>query len=134
MTKITKKEMFALIKETIITGVMPEAIDEDAIVEFCDKEIAALDRKAGKAKETAARKRAEGDELTERVAEVLSDELTTIADITELIGDEAVSKAKVQYRLNQLVKAGRAVKEEMTVETDGKKRKVMGFMLAIDAE
>ena len=134
MTKITKKEMFALIQETIITGVMPEAIDEDAIVEFCDKEIAALDRKAGKAKETAARKRAEGDELTERVAEVLSDELTTIADITELIGDEAVSKAKVQYRLNQLVKAGRAVKEEMTIESNGKKRKVMGFALATDAE
>ncbi|MBR2506831.1 MAG: hypothetical protein IKB70_08065 [Bacilli bacterium] len=134
MTKITKKEMFALIKEAIVTGIMPAAIDEDAIVEFCDKEIAALDRKAGKAKETAARKRAEGDELTERVAEVLSEDLTTIADITELIGDEAVSKAKVQYRLNQLVKAGRAVKEEMTVETDGKKRKVMGFALATDAE
>ena len=134
MTKITKKEMFALIKEAIITGVMPEAIDEDAIVEFCDKEIAALDRKAGKAKETAARKRAEGDELTERIAEVLSEDLTTIADITELIGDEEVSKAKVQYRLNQLVKVGRAVKEEMTVETDGKKRKVMGFALATDAE
>ena len=134
MTKITKKEMFALIKEAIVTGIMPAAIDEDAIVEFCDKEIAALDRKAGKAKETAARKRAEGDELTERVADVLSEDLTTIADITELIGDEAVSKAKVQYRLNQLVKAGRAVKEEMTVETDGKKRKVMGFALATDAE
>lgn len=134
MTKITKKEMFTLIKEAIVTGIMPAAIDEDAIVEFCDKEIAALDRKAGKAKETAARKRAEGDELTERVAEVLSEDLTTIADITELIGDEAVSKAKVQYRLNQLVKAGRAVKEEMTVETDGKKRKVMGFALAADAE
>lgn len=134
MTKITKKEMFALIKEAIVTGIMPAAIDEDAIVEFCDKEIAALDRKAGKAKETAARKRAEGDELTERVAEVLSDELTTIADITELIGDETVSKAKVQYRLNQLVKAGRAAKEEMTVEVDGKKRKVMGFALVADAE
>lgn len=134
MTKITKREMFALIKETIITGVMPEVIDEDTIVEFCDKEIAALDRKAGKAKETAARKRAEGDELTGRVAEVLSEDLTTIADITELIGDEAVTSAKVQYRLNQLVKMGRARKEEMTVETDGKKRKVMGFALATDAE
>ena len=133
MTKITKKEMFALIKEAIVTGIMPEAIDEDAIVEFCDKEIAALDRKAGKAKETAARKRAEGDELTERVAEVLSDELTTIADITELIGDEAVSTAKTQYRLNQLVKMGRARKEEITIEVDGKKKKAMAFAIA-DAE
>ena len=88
---------------------------------------------AGKAKETAARKRAEGDELTERVAEVLSDELTTIADITELIGDEAVSTAKTQYRLNQLVKMGRARKEEITIEVDGKKKKAMAFAIA-DAE
>lgn len=134
MTKITKKEMFAKIAETIETGILAEGITEDAIVEFCHKEIEALDRKSAKAKESAAKKRAEGDELTERVAEVLTDELATIGDITAAIGDEAVSTAKVQYRLNQLVKAGRAVKEEITVETDGKKRKVMAFALAEDAE
>lgn len=133
MTKITKKEMFAKIAETIETGILAEGITEDAIVEFCHKEIEGLDRKSAKAKETAAKKRAEGDELTERVAEVLSEDLTTIADITELIGDETVSTAKTQYRLNQLVKMGRARKEEITIEVDGKKKKAMAFAIA-DAE
>ena len=130
MTKITKKEMFALIKEAITTGIMPEAISEDAIVEFCDKEIAALDRKASKAKETAARKRAESDELTDRVAALLTDELATIADITEALGDEEVSRAKTQARLGRLVNSGFAVKEEITIEVDGKKKKVMAYKLA----
>ena len=134
MTKITKKEMFALIKEVITTGIMPEAISEDAIVEFCDKEIAALDRKASKAKETAARKRAESDELTDRVAALLTDELATIADITEALGDEEVSRAKVQARLAGLVTNGVAHKEEITVEVDGKKKKAMAYCLASDAE
>ena len=130
MTKITKKEMFALIKEVITTGIMPEAISEDAIVEFCDKEIAALDRKASKAKETAARKRAESDELTDRVAALLTDELATIADIAEALGDEEVSRAKTQARLGRLVNSGFAVKEEITIEVDGKKKKAMAYKLA----
>ena len=134
MTKITKKEMFAMIRETIETGYMPEGLTDEMVIEFCDNEIAALDRKAVKAKENAAKKRAENSELTDRVFAVLTDELTTIADITDTIGDEAVTRAKVQYQLNKLVKDGRAVKEEITVETDGKKRKVMGFALAPDAE
>lgn len=134
MTKITKKEMFAMIRETIETGYMPEGLTDEMVIDFCEKEIAALDRKAEKAKETAAKKRAANSELTDRVFAVLTSELATIADITEAIGDEAVTKAKVQYQLNKLVKEGAAVKEEITVETDGKKRKVMGFALAPDAE
>lgn len=134
MTKITKKEMFAMIRETIETGYMPEGLTDEMVIEFCDNEIAALDRKAVKAKENAAKKRAENSELTDRVFAVLTSELTTIADITDAIGDEAVTRAKCQYQLNKLVKEGAAVKEEITVETDGKKRKVMGFALAPDAE
>ena len=122
--KMTKKEMFEKIMAAMATDV--------EVVEFCEKEIAALDKKAAKAKETAAKKKAEGDELTEKVFEVLTAEFECIACITEKVGDEEVSIAKVQYRLGQLVKAGRAEKEEITIESeDGKKRrKAMAYRLA----
>lgn len=128
MKKISKREMFEAIKTAMETG--ETAIHPDLIIEFCEKEIEALDKKAAKAKETAAKKKAEGDELTERVFEALTDEFECIACITNKIEDEDVSIAKVQYRLGQLVKAGRAEKEEITIESDGKKRKAMAYRLA----
>ena len=119
--KITKKEMYEMIKNALA--------DQAVVVEFCDKEIAALDRKAAKAKETAAKKRAEGDELTEVVESVLTDELTTIADITAKIDGPDVTVHKVSYRLGQLAKNGKAIKEEITIPgVDGTKaRKVMAY-------
>ena len=127
MKKISKREMFEAIKAAMETG--ETAIHPDLIIEFCEKEIEALDKKAAKAKETAAKKKAEGDELTEKVFEVLTDEFECIACITEKVGDEDVSIAKVQYRLGQLVKQDRAEKMEITIESDGKKRKAMAYRL-----
>lgn len=128
--KITKAQKYAAIKEMIETGVCP--LDTDVIVEFCDQEIAALARKAEKSKENAAKKRSEGDELTEVVFSVLTAEPATIADITAAIGDEAVTPSKVQYRLSQLAKDGRAVKSEIVIPaSEGvKARKVVGYALA----
>jgi hypothetical protein len=119
--KITKKEMY--------TTIMNLLSDNDAIVAFCEHEIELLDKKAVKAKETAAKKKAAGDELTDAVASVLNDEFQTIADVTAQIEGEDVTNAKVQYRLNALVKAGAAEKAEVTLEgTDGKKaRKVVAY-------
>lgn len=119
--KITKKEMFAK-----IAAAMSEDIE---VVEFCEKEIAALDRKAEKARERAAKKRAAGDELKTAVAGVLTNEFRTAADIAEdLIASgfendgEVPSAAKVIYRLNALVKDGVAEKTDITIETsEGKK-------------
>ena len=119
--KITKKEMD--------TNIMNLLSDNEAIVAFCEHEIELLDKKAVKAKETAAKKKAAGDELTDAVASVLNDEFQTIADVTAQIEGEDVTNAKVQYRLNALVKAGAAEKAEVTLEgTDGKKaRKVVAY-------
>lgn len=119
--KITKKEMY--------TNIMNLLSDNEAIVAFCEHEIELLDKKAVKAKETAAKKKAAGDELTDAVASVLNDEFQTIADVTAQIEGEDVTNAKVQYRLNALVKAGAAEKAEVTLEgTDGKKaRKVVAY-------
>ena len=118
-TKMTKVEILGTIKEA--------CEDNEVIVEFCDKEIAALGAKAEKAKARAAAKKAEGDELRAIVASVLTTEPMIAEDVLAAItGVEDLTKAKIIARLTQLVKAGDAVKTEVTV--DGKKR--MAYSLA----
>lgn len=123
--KITKRDNF-----TTIAGILAEA-GHDTLVEFINHEIELLDNKAAKAKANAAKKKVEGDALTDAVAAALTDELTTIADIAEKVEfDGEVSVAKVQYRLNALEKAGRARKEQITVGEGTSKRKLMAFAIA----
>lgn len=118
-TKMTKVEILGMIKEA--------CEDNEVIVEFCDKEIAALGVKAEKARARAAAKKAEGDELRGIVASVLTTEPMIAEDVLAAItGVEDLTKAKVIARLTQLVKANEAVKTEVTV--DGKKR--MAYSLA----
>ena len=110
---------------------MVEDIATDAdYVGFFEKEIAALEKKAVKAKETQAKKKAEGDELTDRIAGVLTDEFATISDIVKALGDEDVSNQKASYRLGKLAEAGKAVKGELNVGGEGKARKVVAYKLA----
>ena len=136
MEKITKREMFeALVayaeaREMEIT--MGEVtINSDDFVAFATKEIEQLDKKAVKAKERAAAKRAEGDALTEAVLNVLTTELQTAAEVAAQLADlEDATVAKVSYRLGALVKDGKAVKEDTKVERDGKKATLKGYKLA----
>lgn len=115
--KVTKKEYYVILKEVVENS---NSENKDELVEFIEKQITLLDNKAAKAKERAAEKKAEGDELRALVEATLTDEYQTIADITEQIDSEDVTKAKVTARLTQLVKDGLAVKEEAKTE-DGKK-------------
>lgn len=115
--KVTKKEYYVMLKEVVENS---NSENKNELVEFIEKQITLLDNKAAKAKERAAEKRAEGDELRALVEATLTDEYQTIADITEQIDNEDVTKAKVTARLTQLVKDGLAVKEEAKTE-DGKK-------------
>ena len=135
MEKITKRAMFEAIKGLAESGALHmqdfnEAISDSAVAEFCENEIALLDKKAVKAKERAATKKAEGDELTEAVRAAMSiEEFEPIADIAARIEGEDVTVAKVQYRLTQLVKNGEAEKEQITVPGgEGQKaRKIMAY-------
>ena len=132
MEKITKREMFEAIKETFETG---KCKYEAAVVTaFCDKEIAALDSKAAKAKERAAAKKAEADVLMGQVEDALTDEFQVIADIAAAVAgvnaDATVSK--VTFRLTKLVESGVAEKTQVTIpatETT-KARKVQAYRLA----
>lgn len=132
MEKITKKEMYAAIKETFETGTCK--FDPSVVMAFCDKEIAALDSKAAKAKERAAAKKAEADALMDKVAAVLSTEdYMTIADIAAAVDDADATISKVTYRLTKLVDAGLAEKTDVTVPgvDGGKSRKVKGFRAVV---
>ena len=115
--KITKREMFEAIKAGCTTGEW--TISDAEIAEFCDNEIALLDKKAIKAKERAAEKKAAGDELTEAVRAALTDEFTIIADIAAKVAEtygEDATIARVTYRLTQLVKNGEAENGDVKVE------------------
>ena len=128
MEKITKREMFEAIIALATGGEMK--YEAEAFVSFCENEIALLDKKAAKAKERAATKKAEGDELTDAVRAAMSaEEFEPIADIAARIEGEDVTVAKVQYRLTQLVKNGEAEKEQITVPGgEGQKaRKIMAY-------
>ena len=114
--KITKREMFEAIKVGCTTGEW--TVSDVEVAEFCDNEIALLDKKAIKAKERAAEKRAAGDELTDAVRAALTDEFAVIADIATKVAEtygEDATVARVTYRLTQLVKNGEAENGDVKV-------------------
>ena len=114
--KITKREMFEAIKTGCTTGEW--TVSDVEVAEFCDNEIALLDKKAIKAKERAAEKRAAGDELTDAVRAALTDEFAVIADIATKVAEtygEDATVAKVTYRLGQLVKNGEAENTDVKI-------------------
>lgn len=124
--KVTKRENF----EAII-AVLNEAGRED-LAKVIEHEIELLDAKSSKAKATAAKKKAEGDALRDAVQAVLTDEFATIKEITDKVEFDGFdgSQAKVQYRLNALVSAEIAVKEQVSVGEGEAKRKLMAYKLA----
>ena len=125
--KMTKKDYFAQIK-AIVAGADVEGKDE--LIAFVDKQVEMLDAKAAKAKERAANKKAEGDELREVIAAVLTDEFQTADEITAQVEGEDITKAKVVARLTQLVNARIAVKEQIKVDS----AKKMAYKLAAEEE
>lgn len=135
MEKITKREMFEALVAYANACEMDMEINDTVVtsadfVAFATKEIEQLDKKAVKAKERAAAKRAEGDALTEMVLNVLTADFQTAADVAAQIEDEEATVAKVSYRLGALVKDGKAVKEDIKVDRDGKKAVLKGYKLA----
>ena len=135
MEKMTKRNVYEALINYANTGVMSydgNEVTAEALAAFAENEIALLDKKAAKAKERAATKKAEGDELTDAVRAAMSTEtFEPIAEIAARIEGEDVTVAKVTYRLTQLVKNGEAEKQELTIPGgEGQKaRKVQGYKL-----
>lgn len=124
--KLTDRKIYA----AIVDGTFSD-LDIDTVTTWAAKKIAQLDHKAEKAKETAAKKRAEGDELTDVVMSLMNDEYQAIADLMVRIEGEGVTSSKIAYRLSRGVRDGVLEKREISVADDeGHRRKVMGYRLA----
>ena len=123
--KLTDRKIYT----AIVEGTFDD-LDTDAIVAWAEKKIAQLDHKAAKAKETAAKKRAEGDALTDAVLQAVSDEFESISTIASRIEGEDVTVSKIAYRLNAAAKAGKLEKGELVLEGEKGKRRVVAYKLA----
>lgn len=134
MEKITKREMFEALVAYAESTDMEVQVGETTVTAadfaaFATKEIEQLDKKAVKAKERAAAKRAEGDALMNEVLAVLTSEFQTAAEVAAQIEDEDATVAKISYRLGSLVKSGKAIKEDVKVDRDGKKAVLKAYKL-----
>lgn len=116
MKKFTNKDRYTAIIAAL-NGAETE-IATDELVEFCQKQIDALDRKSVKAKEKADARKKALDELTDTIYDILTDEPMTIDQILEILDNDELTKAKVSNRCSKLAKAGRAVKSEVTIPAD----------------
>jgi len=122
--KLTKKDMFLMIKDILVEE---DVENKEELITFVDNQIASLDKKAEKAREKAAEKRAAGDELKGLVKSLLTNEYQTLNDLLAQINDEEVTRAKVQARATALVKDGYAEKADLKTE-DGKT--IKGYRIA----
>lgn len=125
--KTTKKEYYEAIRAMVETVETVGTIPADEVLTFIDKMVEQLDAKAASAKERAAKKKADGDELREIIQGILTADFQTIDSIVEQVGREDVTKNMVTARLTQLVKAEVAKKEQ--VKEEGTGRKVMAYAL-----
>ena len=122
--KITKKDYYTMLKEIVEESKDIETeISKEELLEFIDKQVTSINAKAEKAKEKAAEKKANGDELREVVQSILTKEYQTIDAIVNQIENEEITKAKVTARLTSLVKAGLATKSDLRNEETGKTQK-----------
>ena len=128
--KYTKSNKLTDIK-AILAQVETTDYDIPALIEFVEGEIAALARKAAKAKEKAAEKKTERDELCEAVYAVLTTEPQTRDQVFEQVEGEDISLAKVGARLTKLVASGDVAKTEVaSTSASGKKSTKMAYFLA----
>lgn len=141
MEKITKRDIYTALINFANGGALTYPAKEDGMDDGCvgmdelrafaENEIALLDKKAEKAKETAKKKRKAADELQIALQGVLTDEFETIADLAAKLDDPDATVAKCVYRLNALVEAGVAEKTDIKIaDAEGKKRTVKGYKLA----
>lgn len=115
--KLTKKDYYGMLKDIVSTS---DVNNKEELEAFIDRQIEIIDNKAEKAKERAAEKKAEGDELRAAIKSVLTEDYQSADDILAQLEGEDLSKAKIIARLTQLVNNGDAEKAQAKAE-DGKK-------------
>ena len=143
MKKITKREnyetLLSLLPEMLNANLIDSSMDSQ-LAEFLNKELVALDKRASDAKKYANKKKAQADELTELVNQILneSEGAMTIPEIVakanELDADVQATPQKLTYRLNKLVEDGLATKEQVSIKTEGKPARKVNAYTAVKFE
>ena len=137
VTKVTKKNvlnvLYTLIEDDFEAKDGDVTVTAEDLRNYIDTTLDQLNAKNEKAKERAAKKRAEGDELLAVVEGLLTDEYQTGDEIAAQITDADVTRPKVTARLTKLIKAGKAHKAEAKTE-EGKKVMVYAAGPAPEAE
>lgn len=127
-----EKTTKAMILEMIKAGMA----DNAEVIAYCDNELALLASKAAKAKERAAAKKAEGDELRAVIETILKEatEPMTREMVLNCIEDPEgeLTVAKVGARITQLVQLGTVSKT--SVKTEDGKSKTAYVYGTVDAE
>ena len=137
VTKVTKKNvlnvLYTLIEDNFEAKDGDVTVTAEDLRNYIDTTLDQLNAKNEKAKERAAKKRAEGDELLAVVEGLLTDEYQTGDEIAAQITDADVTRPKVTARLTKLIRAGKAHKAEAKTE-EGKKVMVYAAGPAPEAE
>ena len=129
--KTTKRAIIEGILEMFETGAWNGITKEEAVA-YLTSEREQLDKKAVKAKERAAAKKEESDEMTTRIYEDLdAEKFYTIDSIVDDLSADypEITPRKVASRLGKLVAANRVEKSMVSVEQgEGEKaRKLQGY-------
>jgi len=137
VTKVTKKNvlnvLYTLIEDDFEVQDGGVTVTAEDLRNYIDTTLDQLNAKNEKAKERAAKKRAEGDELLAVVEGLLTDEYQTGDEIASQIADADVTRPKVTARLTKLIRANKAHKAEAKTE-EGKKVMVYAKGPAPEAE
>ena len=126
--KMTKAEVLAVIAEAMA--------DNADVVEYCENEIALLDKKKEKAHARAAAKKEAGNELRDLIETILenaTEPMTREMVLGAIDGAEEaeLTVSKVGSQISQLVQLGRVSKTSVKV---GDKNKVAYVYGTVDAE
>lgn len=126
--KVTKAQVLAVIGANIENFDFKNTdITAEDVIAYVESTLEQMKVKNEKAKERAAEKRRETDELRKAVLAVVTDELQVADDILAALDKEDVTKSMVTSRLAQLIKDGEVTKEQVKLE--GGKR-AMAYKLA----
>ena len=130
-SKVTKKDVLAVVAK-LAEGMAPAEIGDVVVTEadvldYVEKTITQIDNKNAKARERAAKAKAEGDALVKAIEAVLTEEPKTVAEILDEVGVEDATTAKIVARVGKLVRDGFAERTEVKA-ADGRKLKAYSLI------
>lgn len=122
--KMTKTMWFEELRNVVEES---DAENKEDLINFVDTQIESLAARAARAKERAAAKRVEGNDLKNAIKAVLTDQPQSIDEIMSQIDLEDVTRAKVVARLTQMVHDGEVTKKNLKPTPN---HRVMAYLLS----